>query len=319
MKYKDNIYTLYLGKIPNYFDYSIKLNSKKFNIILITDQKEYSNKLLSKIFYVDDIIHSDYLNELKKKIQKDMSDKHASFRDEFWIKTNLRFFIIYEFMKKNFLSNCLFFESDNLVFNLNPLHSVKDKSQTIYGLRISPNYMMPNIIYIKHISGIEKLCEYILANKKYSSDMTIMSKFQMDNPNILGQLNSEYDLFSKKNYHIQDFFDSASIGQYLFGVDPRNIGRPLYNLFINENINLDFKNFFFKIDDDYNNLKILYRKKEYQVSNLHIHSKIFKKLCVSSKKTNSIISRANKNKKTLIDLNLRNLKYLRDLLNSIGL
>lgn len=106
--------------------------------------------------------------------------------------------------------------------------------------------------------------------------------------------------------------DAAAIGQFFFGVDPRNIGRPLFNGFNNNSIDLDYKKIKLYLDQSKGQATLSYKGRNYKLVNLHIHSKIFKKI-INKRYLNKIVKNLNNGKKNLILFNFKNLKYIRNI------
>lgn len=233
----------------------------------------------------------DYINSLPKDL--------SSFRDSFWISTTSRFFYIEKFIELFKLHNVFHIENDimlyettqNILKNLdqNEMYMVQDHS----GLK--PR-VIPSIIFIPNVNSISKLNKYILRTLMESCTTGLF----MNDMELLG------------SYHFKNLFDfdptdttatgnlildGGSIGQFLGGVDPRNLNPPADYTntvcnpkvgFINETCDFKLDNpnvkIFFKKSIDHNLQELIvpfsnyhdnYTQANYlkRIANLHIHSK----------------------------------------------
>ena len=72
-------------------------------------------------------------------------------------------------------------------------------------------------------------------------------------------------------------FDAASMGQYLFGVDPKNLPyQPCQNGFVNENTLIDFTQSKFSVNHDHLIFNHCNNDYPLRIYNIHLHSKSFK-------------------------------------------
>jgi len=138
------------------------------------------------------------------------------FRDAFWISTTARFFYIESLMKLFKLTSVFHIENDNMLYeNLNDINLDKNK---MYMLKDGPNRVIPSIMYIPSITHITKLNNFIM-------NVLLSSNRLLNDMELLGHYNDEsvtyfpYDFLSKSQY----IFDGAAIGQYVGGIDPRNL------------------------------------------------------------------------------------------------
>jgi hypothetical protein len=161
---------------------------------------------------------------------------------------------------------------------------------------------VPAFMFIKNQDAINKLVEFTM-HTKFNSDMDLFAKFKDNNPKTkvlpvvypeyirnnelisLVKVKSEKPLNYIYNYDIfLSIFDAAYIGQYVGGIDPRNIENNKSTIgFINTEVPIQcdkFEGIKWIIDE--NNRKIptvLVNGENIKINNLHIHSK---KLCLYS-------------------------------------
>jgi hypothetical protein len=153
-----------------------------------------------------------------------------------------------------------------------------DKVATIFDCN---NRVIPSVIYIPTPAHFKVIIE----NYNHSlNDMQNLAKFD---ENIIERLplyielktNKETDMVTKNFSKYNTVFDAAAIGQYLAGVDPRNMSGDTRG-FVNETCVIKYNiNKFFWIKNEISSLYapyILINNEYIPIFNLHIHSKNLK-------------------------------------------
>ncbi len=254
-------------------DQLIKLGHK--NIYVITN-----SHLLSKFDKHNlkiTLINADELNESYNFNTK--SVLNSTFRDGFWKLTSLRFFYIYEFMKIYDITNVIHLENDVLIYyNCEELINLVNRN-FVY---IPFDTFKRNIASIMYIPNVN-IFKTILDN--YNFDKNDMENFSIikqktgiiQNFPIFIKNNNLTDeqKFVSNNSDIFPFiFDAAAIGQYLGGVDPRNMSGDTRG-FINETCVIKYNNYniWFEEVDGIKKPFIKIEEKNVPIFNLHIHSK----------------------------------------------
>lgn len=234
-------------------------------------------------------------------------NNNENFRDGFWIKTTERFFVINQFVKKYGIKSFFHAELDNLIFNLSDLNFKLDKiGNGLFVPKDTIERCIASLIYINETSEFDNFCNFINVNPlNLSNDMLLLGEFSKNNDKFFNLPNES--IFNKATdikyidyKEIDGTFDAASIGQFLFGIDPRNTIFLVFNKFINENCKYNLNNCYFEISIEKNFAFI----NKIRLYNIHIHSKIFKKI-VNEIWLKRTVSRLNNNKKTFISF-----KYL---------
>lgn len=247
--------------------------------------------------------YSNFINNLP--------DTTKQFRDSFWISTTARFFYIESLMELFKLRNVYHIENDIMIYeNLEDIPLDKNK---MYMVKDSPGRVIPSILFIPDCSHLNRLNGYML--KQLLSSQTLMNDMQ-----LLGSYSANHIDYFPFDFITDSSFimDGAAIGQFVGGIDPRNI--PEYNN-KNENeqqllcINNPTKGFInetstfkpneitiFKKDLHLNNvnvsIELFYGQKESgnviqlkQINNLHIHSKqLYQFSSLNNLKYNDLIS-----------------------------
>ena len=300
---------VYLGnKLPEYVKYSMLLacETSHCDVVLLSEvaldiRKDNYKNILIQSFYD----YSEFI-ETAKSLNFD-----KDFWDGFWLKTLERFFVLKQYMKCFEINKCFHAEVDNIVFNLSGL------SQKLYSIgeyifipKPSHDIAIASLIYINNIKSIEMLCDYAKEKSNATNEMQILASFINRFPDCAKALptdmafNEDIDFEYISLELSGGIFDAAAIGQWLFGVDPRNIAKPIFNRFKNESVDYDIEKLRFILDKKQ---KRFYCENEdfgtVNIYNLHIHSKIHRKLAREGY-AESLIMRSNKGVDTLIKLNL---------------
>jgi hypothetical protein len=201
------------------------------------------------------------------------------FRDGFWTLTSLRFFYIYEFMKKYNVVDVIHLENDVLIYyNCNNVVANFEKKY-IY---LPFDTFKRNIASIMYIPSSE-IFKVVLDNYDFSkNDMenfcniknkTGVIKVLPIFPQIKTE-NKEIQFITENFEKFNCIFDAAAMGQYLGGIDPRNDPKNTVG-FVNETCVIKYNIFKF-IWVKINNIKRPFLKigdLEIRIFNLHIHSK----------------------------------------------
>ena len=249
------------------------------NIYIITDP--CFNIYFEKFGLHIKLINVNELEESFNFIKHTSLDKN--FRDGFWALTSLRFFYIYEFMKKYQINDVIHIENDVLLYyNCNELIDKFDKNY-MYIPFDSYTRNIASIMYIPNVDIFKKIMDKYNFNK---NDMENFSKIKEltgliqnlpifvknDNP-------SNEEKFVSNNSELFPYiFDAAAIGQYLGGIDPRNSPNNTIG-FINETCVIKYNNYKIWFEEKKNIKRpfILIENKKIPIFNLHIHSKNLKK------------------------------------------
>jgi hypothetical protein len=267
--------------INNYQEYILN-NIKQlitlghYNIFVIIDLQMFPhfNEYNSKIKLID-------INELNDDTHNFSVNSclDRSFRNGFWHLTSLRFFYIYEFMKKYNVDNVIHLENDvPIYYNCNELNDYIDQNF----MYIPFDSYKRNIASIMYIPNKE-IFKIILDNYDFNkNDMDNFTNIKQKTKLIKNfpifiknkNLSDEQNFVSENSDTFPFIFDAAAIGQYLGGVDPRNDPSDTKG-FINETCVIKYNKY--KIwFEEINKIKkpfIQIEDKKIPIFNLHIHSK----------------------------------------------
>jgi hypothetical protein len=222
-------------------------------------------------------------NNLLQKYKEYIKKFNLNFRDDFWISTTSRFFYIEEFVKQKKLNSIFHIENDVMLYeDLNNIKESLKIENEMYMVQDSVDRVVPSIIYIPNFTEINLLNNYIL-------ERITNSNLFLNDMNLLGNYTKKQNFNLNFNDNGKYIFDGAAIGQFLGGVDPRNlqqqdlltvINNPSKG-FINETsdfkINKDMiffrKNVIINKDTCVDIIYSTFKTKIKQICNLHIHSK----------------------------------------------
>jgi hypothetical protein len=305
---------IYKGILPQYIYDSINYNNKTNygKIILICDLKILNKKKILKKIKIYDYNKFD-LNIKIKLLDKQIKE----FRCGFWLKTIERYFILLSFVKFYNIKEFYHAELDNIFSNLNNLHKKLNKiGRYFYLTTVDLNKQaFGSVIYINKVKILENFCTFIKhkLQKKFYNDMELLYLFSKRNRNKIKYLPTFLQIKNKNYANYNDLggiFDNLNLGVYIFGTDPRNHARLIYNrenLYQNKKMeetlkysNLNIKN---------NKFTLTLENKKLNVYNIHIHSKLIKKFFLKKDYIN-LLKNFNKGEQSLISPNILNILKL---------
>jgi hypothetical protein len=207
---------------------------------------------------------------------------NLTFRNGFWLYTSLRFFYLYEFMKKYNICDVIHLENDVMIYYNSEVLSDKLYRNKIYLPFDTFKRNIASIMYIPNHIIFEKVLLLYDINKNDMENFSSISNQTglIDNFPIFiedTKESLEYQFITKNFNRFNFIFDAAAIGQYLGGVDPRNIEGDSRG-FINETCIIKYNkyNIFWKTEDGIRRPFIEIDNDTYPIFNLHIHSKNLK-------------------------------------------
>jgi len=258
-----------VGNFQNYILYNIKnlILFKNYDIVVICNREFFYNFEGYDIKLID--IASLNLNEYENK-----SNLDRQFRNGFWHYCSMRLFILYEYIKQNNFLNCIHIENDVMVYeNLDNINFNNIEKLCVPYDR--NDRAIPSIIFIPNYFSMEQI---IKNYNYYNNDMQNIGFY---NKAIIERLPIYINIYEdEKKDLVENFskynkiFDAAAIGQYLGGVDERNISGDTRG-FINPDSIVKYNNheyFWIKEKNLYKPF-IKINDKLIQIINLHIHSK----------------------------------------------
>ena len=217
--YKVKVYVIVEDSLIK--DFNEKINNMEFDIYT---KGEFFYQNIIQVVPLS--ILDRYLNERSafdtyKKVVSEKFGELSQFRGGFWISTTARFYYIGILMEIFNLENVFHVENDVLLYkSTNDVYKCickyfnTDKIEKICMVQDSPHRVIPSILYFPNVKCINGLTEYI------TSELVISNNF-INDMDILGSYQDKLELPFKPD---GDFiFDGAAFGQYLGGVDYKNI------------------------------------------------------------------------------------------------
>lgn len=280
-----NLVYVYLGKtIPKYVLSNVSSSALQFpdrDFYLITSPgTRYPEISLPNVFSLH------YSSELFDLSVSKVEIKHnVNFRDGFWVKTLERFFALQAF--SNFLeAPFIHIECDVILFDNFPFDRFRELSGEIAFPVLAKDLGIASVLWFMNGAALSNFLTFIEKYNFAVNDMEILGAYLAEFPNRVSVLPTasvhmvfeKYSDFARdvlqRNYPIfGGYFDGATLGQFIYGLDARNsfglrrIGFNHRNHPINpEILNLSFRS---------GNL-VLLREEPSSVFNLHIHSKDIK-------------------------------------------
>ena len=205
------------------------------------------------------------------------------FRNCFWSLTSLRFFYIYEFMKKYDVKDVIHLENDVLIYyNCNEILNFFDKNYIYlpfdtFKRNIASIMFIPSCDIFKNILDNYDFSKNDMENFSIIKNKTGLIKTLPIFPKI-NTTNEEINFVSENFKDFNLIFDAAAMGQYLGGIDPKNDSSNTIG-FVNETCVIKYNNykFFYNVIDNIKKPFLLINNIPFRVFNLHIHSKNLKK------------------------------------------
>lgn len=229
---------VYLGsKLPKYVLRNIDRNKNLFpeveNILIVdcnTIQKRASRKGIKVHLYKRDIQFENFIYE---------SSHDKSFRNGFWIYSLERLLALLDYARTNPLESLVHLEADVLLMPNFPFKEIRHIND-ISWLKFNDSHDVAAIMYLPKNSKIELFQSLLLDEIRRNpnlTDMTLLARLSRKYPHHVSSLaiapQKDQGWMSQKNFAkwtslstadavVPGYFDSAPIGMWILGQDPRN-------------------------------------------------------------------------------------------------
>jgi len=215
---------------------------------------------------------------------KDRSKVDREFRGGFWLETANRFMLIADLMAKFNFNNCLHLENDNVLY-FDPSEKLEIfRAHARFAVPFDRSRAIPGIVWYQD-PAIAKDLAHFMQERSETPDFDVLRLFcdcGLFDAKPLPTMSSDYAKsrkLSEKDYSLgyEEFggiFDAAAIGQYIGGVDPRNIAGDS-RFFVNETSDLavDQCEVIWCYSKEYRHLVLKMEGEYVNVFSLHAHSK----------------------------------------------
>lgn len=282
----------FIGKLPSYIVDTIKQLRLFYNdnIYLIIDDitSDYIKLLIDydvKIIDYNDVKDLDFeslITQNKRKFQINFGLKD---RKLLFIKSFERFYVLNNLLKKYNLSDCLFLELDNMIYdNPNKWFDIF-KNQKICMMYDNKKRISSGLCFIKNSIELEKLLQeynhFISSSTEFMNEMTANWYFYEKNNTYMLPIiwKNHYNKLAWENSldFPNNIFDASSLGIYLCGYDIIHTGGKLKLYENNRFSEIDYTKYKIYWKKTSDNLRKPFIKddnnNEYLINNLHIHSK----------------------------------------------
>jgi len=317
VKKDSTIYFIYLGeKLPSYCHSSLELANKYSGMrVHLIGNKSFERTLNLEITQFTSI-ESFYDSSLFQKAKANLINNH-SLRDGLWVKSLERFFVLYQFAAQKGIESIFHAELDQLLFGIEDLVRNLDSldEKGIFVPFHSPEAAIASVFYCNHISTLEQFLGDAGSGGFFRNEMELIASWASKNTKSVHALPTMASVIQPagqttplgvqlvKPERISGLVDAAQLGQWIAGIDPRNISPrqiprtkfvddPARHLLSHETL----ENIHFGVDFQEREITATYRNEQIRVYNLHLHSKIHVYLNKSSSRIEKILDLANQRK-----------------------
>jgi hypothetical protein len=228
---------IFLGdKLPKYAISSLKLAqmTSGLNVKLIGSASIFKQAKKDGIPFVavEDFYDPTLFLNVEKKISSDLN-----FREGFWSKSLERFFVLEQYFLREEVQAIFHAELDQLLIDTKSLvRSISGTNKKgIFVPFHSPKAAVASVMYVNSKTALRSLLESAENGESFNNEMALMARWAESNPDkifALPTLATELKPFSTivplgveilKATELNGVVDAAQIGQWLGGIDPRNI------------------------------------------------------------------------------------------------
>ena len=294
---KGQIYFVYIGsKLPKYAKASLRLADEfsGLEINLIGSKILKKNSDFRNVNFIE--IEDFYDNSQLIEVSKNLLSSHT-FREGFWLKSLERFFVLEQYMRYSGCTSILHAELDQLLFGVDLLLSKLAESEKdgLYVPYHSSGAAVASLIYIRNVQSLSEMIKFS-STEKFDNEMQLIADWGSKNPakifalpTIASEIINYQNIDNVKvidSESIGGIVDAAQIGQWVAGIDPRNV--PIHSKPVNKFIDSPnpfivggdiLKDLIFMFNEEDNSLRLSYKNNSpIRIFNLHIHSKIHRNL-----------------------------------------
>ena len=246
-----------------------KATNPHSEICLITDQDSLIENFPGTIYLFD---KSKVYSFLDFYIRKNKELKEVA--GGYWLNTILRIFALMQVAELDRNEGIIHLESDVYLYVENAgIENLPLPQDIVSFPRLGKSRGIASILYSPNADAMERflvqLRSLLFENPYLNNDMDLLGhalnrKFAFEFASVPNTAIANMG----KNY----LFDGAALGQYLLGVDPIHTAGSVYSGFQNSDYPADISKFHWSIPDT-GRITISYEEVEYEVVNLHAHSK----------------------------------------------
>lgn len=162
------------------------------------------------------------------------------FRDSFWVRALERLFVLEQYMKAQNLTRLVHAEADQLVFRIDTLldRLGHEAARGLYAPLHGGSTVVASILYCNDLSALSSLTQYAMEARPFPNEMALLSEWARTHSGLFHPLPTIADLGGEMGIsqnqlwagpsfnQIGGVVDAAQLGQWVAGIDPRNVGLP---------------------------------------------------------------------------------------------
>jgi hypothetical protein len=252
------------------------------------------------------------------------------FRNGFWRKAFERFIVLEQYVASHGIVSLFHAEVDNLVFRIGDLARHLDAvGRGLFCPRDAVSRGIASLVYVNDTRTLTRMVNAFFADDlPLSSDMQLLGHM-LQHDGMFYALPTERVMCAEPSRewetvpvdHTKGIFDASAVGQFMFGIDPRNGGIVLRNGFLNECRGCDLWGLHIELDVDAGTCSLskkTERECEVRLYNIHVHSKLFKAIADPVQR-GRIVGRLNNGLTTLLAVRLVQWRPIRAVLSRLNL
>lgn len=276
------IYVFLRNKLPAYAWHSLYLARRNYSgeIILLTDILGARAPKGVTVIQSDKWYDGSPFERFRNTTVLD-----KSFRNGFWLLAAERFFVLHAYAREFCIPRFFHAELDVLIVNLRGVGSRLDSiGDGFFCPTEGPGRAIASLVYFNSFAVLSDLIRFFFDNAHLGNEMNILGSFmeQSAGTYVLPSLPVDRDQVApdmKTSASHLGFFDAAFLGQWLFGMDPKNSPRSVMNHYRNPFVPATRENPALRASLFGRVLKIMVPERGWlDVHTVHVHSKVFRRL-----------------------------------------
>lgn len=330
---RKKIQIVHIGEtLPDYTLASLRLLHRFSNVEaeFIADGKHSGRipKHLASFYAIEDFYERDRFQAARLNLEAP-----PGFRNGFWSHALERFFVLAQYQKHQNLGQLFHIEADQVLFRGEELIAQLEtgNNEGLYFPMHTSQKGVASIFFANGRQVMENFVDFISRTHAFSNEMIVLSRWAMEFPNEFFPLPTLADIQNPSQWYKQPLslspidgtsppvVDAAQIGQWIAGVDPRNLNlrdralnqfsdKPSENLLSRDQLT----SLRFVFDQEAILLRCFDGSVEVaSVFNLHLHSKLHPWLVQRRARLSKLIDLANGPTRTEIRYSARALRRRR--------
>lgn len=292
---KTNVILVHLGeRLPSYAKASIRLMAKSSGLrpllVCSSSSARGVSKSLADLAILEDFYDSSEFESVSSTLTSSLD-----FRDGLWRYSLERFFVLRQLVDTTNTDSFVHAELDQLLFRVDEMVDSISQSgkKGIFLPFHSPGAAVASVVYCNQTSALDSFLEYCHRAKEITNEMAALAHWSSTTRKHLVALPTLVEFSNKSSpvpngvpllpaERLSGVVDAAQLGQWVGGIDPRNVPLPAKPLTRHADpdgpdrlARSDLETLRLSLDSDTGHLLGMYRGgKPMRIFNLHLHSKI---------------------------------------------